>query len=394
MVEVGNASMGANSANSAYTLTANGVTDKQLLARLRQWNAAERHATASVVELLAEFDRRRLWLRSGYQSLRAFAMIDLGYSEAAAFTRIRAARLARQYPEVVGALRSGQIHLAGLCALSPILSADNVREWLEKCAGKSKRVIEAMVASAHPAAAPSERGRMQVEPLGRLDGEPVTAEGGQAPAMEDMMVKVTLVVGGELLVKLDKSRDLLSHAIPSGDPEEILSRALDLLSARCERNRFGVPRPERKEQPEREQAERDREENHSSREEREEKQGQQERDEPKDQAPGAAPKPKVSLGRQDGRYIPVDIRRRVWERDGGKCVYEGPNGECCGSARFLEFHHIVAFRRGGVHSIENLELRCHAHNHLASLEEYGPEVAEFFEHRRREPERRKTEATE
>ena len=61
------------------------------------------------------------------------------------------------------------------------------------------------------------------------------------------------------------------------------------------------------------------------------------------------------------REIPAQARRGVWARDEGRCTFVGPNGRCTETA-LLQFHHEDPFAVGGPPTIENIHLRCAAHN--------------------------------
>jgi hypothetical protein len=51
----------------------------------------------------------------------------------------------------------------------------------------------------------------------------------------------------------------------------------------------------------------------------------------------------------------------VWKRDGGQCAFEGKRGRCT-ERRFLEWHHVQPFGHQGPATVENISLRCRAHN--------------------------------
>jgi hypothetical protein len=51
------------------------------------------------------------------------------------------------------------------------------------------------------------------------------------------------------------------------------------------------------------------------------------------------------------RHISSQVRREVWERDGGKCVI-------CGSNKELHFDHEIAWSLGGSNTKENIRLLC------------------------------------
>ena len=86
-----------------------------------------------------------------------------------------------------------------------------------------------------------------------------------------------------------------------------------------------------------------------------------------------APKPDVPAS------IRAHIRREVCERDEGRCAFVDAKGRRCQSGWQVEFHHCVPYARGGPHSVDNIELRCRAHNQYEADLEYG---ALFMEVRR------------
>ena len=113
------------------------------------------------------------------------------------------------------------------------------------------------------------------------------------------------------------AQDLLRHSIPSGDVAAIVDRALTVLVEELQRTKCAaVDRPRA---------------------------------------------PRTSTMRSSNRYIPAAVKREVWQRDGGQCVFVGALGRCA-ERGFLEYHHCVPFADGGAATVENLELRCRAHN--------------------------------
>lgn len=198
-----------------------------------------------------------------------------------------------------------------------------------------------------------------------------------------------LSVSRELTDKLERARDLMSHANPSGELALVLERALDLLLEKLERQRFAQTKQPRI-------ARRGPRETTSPQRTEVAKEGSEPRGEsrPGDRAGGA---PKTTLAssatstadpnavtpdergvrnlsparRTHREHIPSEIRRAVVARDGAQCTYVDNEGNRCPSRAFLQLHHEQAHARGGPSTLENLRLLCGSHNRLLAELEFG-----------------------
>ena len=72
----------------------------------------------------------------------------------------------------------------------------------------------------------------------------------------------------------------------------------------------------------------------------------------------------------ESRTVPAAVRRAVWQRDAGRCAYEGAEGRCA-ERGFLEFHHVHPYARGGAATVENVQLRCRNHNQYEAEAAFG-----------------------
>jgi tellurite resistance protein len=59
------------------------------------------------------------------------------------------------------------------------------------------------------------------------------------------------------------------------------------------------------------------------------------------------------------RHIPDDVKRDVWDRDGGRCTR-------CSATDYLEFDHIIPYTRGGSNTAKNVQILCRKCNLLKS----------------------------
>jgi hypothetical protein len=323
------------------------LSDHDLLAEVARLATSERRATAPLVASLAALDARRLYLGQGCSSLFTYCTRILHLSEQAAYGRIQAARAARRFPLIVELLADGAIHLTAVGLLAPHLTEENHCELLEAARQKSKREVEHVIARLRPqpdvASAvrklpeqkvPARQELPAVAVAGPKETTPMTpavapASNPSCPRSEVRPLaperyKVQFTISLETYEKLRRARDLLRHTIPSGDPAAIFDRALTLLLDHVTRTRLAAtsrPRPA-----------------------------------------GTAP--------AESRHIPAVVRREVWTRDSGRCAFVGTAGRCTETG-FLEFHHVEPYAAGGAATVENIELRCRAHNAYESARFFG-----------------------
>jgi hypothetical protein len=328
------------------------LTDRQLIAQVKTFSAKECEATANLIASLAEFDERRLYLAEGFPSLFAYCVTVLHLTEHAAYNRIEVARTGRQWPIIFQMVADGLVTLTTVRLLSPSLTDANHRELLNAATHKTKREVEELLAARNPqgpvpsvvrklpapaAAVPPSIARRDdnfLTPEPAALTPPATARESSAPSpprrpaviapLAPERYKVQMTISRETHDKLRRVQDLLRHQVPDGDPA-VVDRALTLLLQDLERKKLACTRSPR---------------------------------------PARAATP-------GSRHIPAAVRRDVWKRDGGQCAFEGHAGRC-NERGFIEFHHVVPFADGGPSTVENLQLRCRAHNGYQAEAIFGP----------------------
>ena len=125
---------------------------RELTLRLADLLRREHAALADFLVALADFDRRRLWLRLGYPNLFEYLRRELGLSRGAAHYRKVAARLVQRYPEVVEPLRDGRLCFSSVLELAKVLTDENRAEAIPRFFHCSKQEAKAVAVEILPAA--------------------------------------------------------------------------------------------------------------------------------------------------------------------------------------------------------------------------------------------------
>lgn len=341
---------------SSYSLKH--VADQELLRELAALNSQDRCTTARLLAHLSEVDARRLYAPKAWPSMFVYCVRELRMSEDVAAKRIRAARAARRFPGIFAAIADGRLHLSGVALLAKHLTPENADELVPAAMNRTKSEIELLLAERFPqadvptvlrglASTPANffpaPGPVENWPVLQPDASaaPTTPFTGNESAMPGPTTPVTtpqarmvplapqrfalqITLTQETHDQLRYAQALLGHAVPSGDLEQVLKRALDVLVERLEQRKFA----------------------------RHARSG-------------------VRRGAPKGRHIPALVRRAVFERDGGQCTFTSDAGMRCEARDRLEFDHVVPMARGGLTTGSNLRLRCRAHNQHEAEQAFG-----------------------
>jgi hypothetical protein len=318
---------------------------------LRKLRANERASQVELLLALVEFDRHEVYLALGYDKLWTYCMKVLHLCEGATYRRTHAVKLLQRFPQLVEHLRDGRLNLSTLVELKSVLTDDNVEAITAQAAYMSKSEVERLVATLKPSEEPPQELAFRRAPTSHTALAPIAPEPtptvAPAPPPARPPARPTVEVApvsedqwllkgrfsDRLKRKMERARELASHAIPSGQWEAVLEAALDCYIEKLEKRR-----------------------------------------EARTENPRQTSKPPKSR-----RTISAEVRRAVSERDEGCCAWRGPDGHRCGSKWQLEYDHIDP---EGPSTVENVRMLCRPHNRLHAEEIYGKEHMDRF---RRDP---------
>ncbi|MEE8474837.1 MAG: hypothetical protein V3T01_05770 [Myxococcota bacterium] len=343
------------------------LPDSELLERTHGLVRRGRAVEAELLRHLGEVDARQLYLGEACPSMFVYCVRVLHFSEAAAYKRIRAARAARRHPELLPALRRGELHVTAVSLLAAQLTGESCDEWIRMARHKTADEIKRLLADRQPKPDVADCVRRVPAPILGNPAVTTASERAETPAAtsddtgeksewvseakntptpasarEPLQTRtsplgaeryrVCFTADAELHAQLQELRALMRHQVPDGDLGSLLGRAVALLLDQVRKRKFGevsAPRP------------------------------------PAPANSDASAHPAAS------RHIPAAIRRAVARRDAGRCRYVSPGGVRCGTAEFLEFHHVAPWARSGTHSVDGIALRCRAHNQYEARRVFG-----------------------
>jgi len=346
------------------------LSGSQVLEGYFRAKASKRASDALLLAYLADIDARRLFVEASHPSMYSFVAAEFDFTDDLVKKRIRAARAAHEYPQVLPMLSDGRLSQSTLLLLVPHLHHGNVDDLLSCAADKTRSELERILAARFPTsemmswtmgASSSEHststeqncqtvgapGPLESQSLPHLPSQPVTHLPMTSPAQP--RTRVTPIAanahGVQFMMDDDSHEDLeylraaLGHEAPT--VAHVFARALKSLRREVDKRRSAATdRPQR-------------------------------------------PRPQVSA---NPRHIANHVRREVWKRDEGQCAFHSTDGRRCTARGGLELDHIVPVARGGRSTVDNLRLLCWAHNQFVAERELG---ATFMKGKRDEAQRKR-----
>jgi 5-methylcytosine-specific restriction endonuclease McrA len=187
-----------------------------------------------------------------------------------------------------------------------------------------------------PSIEPESDSGMPIAPLPVPERAPAVLE-----PLSESRYKVQFTASRELCDKLERLQALASHSVRPGDLEALIDMAVTHEIQRLEKKRYAAT------------------------------------ERPRDKAVRAANTDQKSSPKQS-RHIPAAVKRAVIARDGERCAFVDKAGNRCSETKRLEFHHVVAYGRGGPTTEENIQIRCDPHNRYQAELDYGKAAMDHY----------------
>ena len=402
------------------TSTISGLSDNALLAQTKKLAHLEQQLQVTVIDHLREIHTRRLYLSRGFSSLFDYVVRELGYTDSAAARRINTMHLCAEFEEVREGLQDGSFTLSTAAQLQsafdrqkrnrqrrgrgPVVGSGPAVPRQESLLTPSATVqplepapvLDGSARQALVTQAAGKSTRQVQELLAGVDPE-LTVPGDKVRPLGTGRYEMKVVIDAECHRGLERLRGLLSHV----DPHMTLGQLVGRL-AREGLDRHDPGRPPRRQRagsrpvsgdqtsaakkkaasggaatpaertpsqpaakgfaPANSPASRDGGLTSAAKSQRNPGGGAGSAPRrPAQPARSVTSPPKRSAS--NIRAIPMAIKRRVWQRDDGRCSYVDPRtGRRCASRHLLQIDHEIPYALGGSAEPGNLRLLCFAHH--------------------------------
>ncbi len=281
-----------------------------------------------LLKVLIEMAKSGSFLALGYRNVFDYVLRGLKLSEAQSYYFSKVALKSMEVPQLQHAIASGELSLSQARRIVPVVTSQNVSEWVEKAASLPQRALEFEVKKHHPE--PEVRERIRPVADQRLE-----LKCGISASLEKELSHIRDLVSQmkRAPASIEDALEYMKEAfLEKHDPVRKAQRAQVRLAGKLEGS---GTRPQ----------------------------------EAKRISLRSVPYPKETrvAARSQGRKtrstaLPGSIKHAVISRDQQRCCFRGTDGTRCEQSRWTELHHIRPVSLGGAHVPTNLATLCSEHH--------------------------------
>jgi hypothetical protein len=288
------------------------LTDEKLHTLAIETSERERAVTLELLKQLSEIERRRLYSKFACSSLHMYCVRQLKMTDGDAGRKVAAARLIREVPVIEEKILSGSLPVTSVAQVGVFFKKESRAGHSYKMEEKAQLLREL-----------EDRSTRQIETIliSKSNQPEIHFRETQKTVASDR-TEIKLFIDNETLEALSRLKEIWSHAMPHANLADVIKRTA---------------------------------------------QESVERHDPVRKAARQEAKAK-SDAKCDAKSA---VKREVRHRDGDQCTFVDAAGKRCESRHFLEEDHILPKAMGGGYTVENIRLRCRAHNQRHAIECYG-----------------------
>lgn len=349
------------------------LKDATLLSSTKSLRQKEQGALHELLCHFGEILFRKLFRDAGYSSMFAYLHEGLGYSKGGAYRRVLVARCMRKVPEFSVALKNLEFSFSGAVEIAGCENEERIRELIPQCLGKSAREIELITVMAKP----EEKRKKELVRVVRVKRvAAVATETEASPEGQSLLFSSAANSSSKLSSKSGsnvETEEERRYDIRLQVDDEFMKLYQEAKAIAGGQGMEGALKKVMKDFVKR-----------NSPKEREQRrvERQLKREAKKEVSPVATPEvlsPKVPPKVKRSRHIPLQVQDQVILRDDRRCTFVSPDGRRCNCRESLEFDHIIAFSLYGEHEVENIRIRCRAHNQLEAERVFGKSFMAFYQ---------------
>ncbi len=344
-----------------------------LIEEIRKAAKNEQDLTLQVIELIAEINRRKIFLKLSFSSLFDFVTKDLGYEPSSAMRRIQAARAISEIPELRKKIADRSL------SLSVVSQGQN---FLNKKASDSGKKISIAEKTELFKKLENKSTREAEKELFKLAPELCLKSKEQEKILSENLTELRFVIDTETKEKMDELKLWMSHQNPNMTQAQFFKVMVEKLHGQLAKKKSAQDKPAQdKSVQSKSPQDKSGQDNLTQKKSKQNKSNQNKSTDPSqieqdaiitcaeplsedsEGKPNLVARNKPSQKRS--RYISASVKKLVWQRDQGCCQFVDPGTQKkCQSRYQIQLDHVLPFRHLGESSVENLRLYCGRHNRL------------------------------